>query len=63
MFDKIKTTLSSREFQTGAGKLAIAVTSIIVAQTVANLTANGMMTGLNALMDKVHGKVVTPTTE
>lgn len=60
MLDKIKSTLSSREFQTNAGQVVIAVTSIIVAQTVANLTAKGMVTGLNALMDKVHGKIETP---
>ena len=57
MFEKIQSTLKSREFQTGAGQVAIAVTSIIVANVVSGLVAKGLNTGLTTLMDKVHGQI------
>lgn len=60
MFEKIKSTLTSREFQTGAGQIAIAVTTLVVTTVVSNMVNKGLNTGLEALMDKVHGKVVTP---
>lgn len=65
MFEKIKNTLNSREFQTGAGQVAIAVTAIIVANVTSGLVAKGLNTGLESLMDKIHGKleVVTSTAE
>lgn len=64
MFEKIQSTLKSREFQTGAGQIAITVTSIIVANVVSGLVAKGLNTGLTTLMDKVHGQVVeTPVSE
>ena len=61
MFDKIKSTVSSREFQTGAGQVAIAITAIIVANVTSQLVAKGLNTGLESLMDKVHGKLVVET--
>ena len=57
MLEKIQSTLKSREFQTGAGQVAIAVTSIIVANVVSGLVAKGLNTGLTTLMDKVHGQI------
>ena len=63
MLDKIKSTMSSREFQTGAGQVAIAVTSIIVANVVSGLVAKGLNTGLTSLMDKIHGVVETTPAE
>lgn len=57
MFEKIKNTLSSREFQTGAGQVAIAVTSIVVANAVSHLVSKGLNTGLESLMDKIHGSI------
>lgn len=61
MLEKIKSTLSSREFQTGAGQVAIAAAAIIVANVTSGLVAKGLNTGLEKLMDKVHGKIeVTP---
>jgi hypothetical protein len=62
MFDKIKSTVASREFQTGAGQVAIALTAIIVANVTSTLVAKGLNAGLESLMDKVHGKLIeTPT--
>lgn len=63
MLEKIQSTVSSREFQTNVGKVAIAVTAIIVANVTSSLVANGLNTGLTALMDKVHGKIETPSAE
>ena len=63
MLEIFKSTLSSREFQTGAGQVAIAVTSIIVANVVSGLVAKGLNTGLTSLMDKIHGVVETTPAE
>jgi hypothetical protein len=66
MLNQIKTTMSSREFQTGVGQVAIAVTSIVVSSVVSGLVNKGLNAGLEKLMDKVHGVaevVVTPTEE
>jgi len=60
MLKQIKSTLSSREFQTGAGQVAIAVTAIIVANVVSTLVAKGLNTQLEILMEKVHGKIEIP---
>lgn len=60
MFDKFKSTVNSREFQTGAGQVAIAVVSILAANVVSGLVAKGLNTQLNNLMDKIHGTIETP---
>lgn len=61
MADKVKSTVSSREFQTGAGQIAIAITAIIVANVTSTLTAKALNTGLEKLMDKIHGQVIVNT--
>jgi hypothetical protein len=63
MFEKIKTTLSSREFQTGAGQVAIMVTTVVVSSMVSKLTSQALNTGLEALMDKIHGSIEEITAE
>lgn len=62
MFNKIQDTLNSREFQTEAGRVVIAVTSIVVSSLVSQLVCKGLNTGLESLMDKIHGtKIETPS--
>lgn len=63
MFEKVKSTLNSREFQTGAGQIGIAVVSIVVSTVVSKMVNQGLNTGLEALMDKIHGKIETPAAE
>lgn len=63
MFEKLKTTMASRDFQMIAGQVVIAATSILVANATSKLVSAGMMKGLTALMDKVHGKIEEPSAE
>jgi CBS domain containing-hemolysin-like protein len=63
MFEKIKSTVSSREFQTGLGQIGIAVTSIVVSSVVSKLVSQTLNNGLEALMDRVHGTEETPAAE
>lgn len=63
MLEKIQSTLKSREFQTGAGQIGIAVVSIVVSSVVSQMVNKGLNTGLESLMDKIHGKIETPAAE
>lgn len=64
MFDKIKDTMNSREFQTAAGQVGIAVVSILVSSVVSQVVNKGLNTGLEKLMDKIHGtETIASTTE
>lgn len=60
MLQQVKDMLNSREFQTDAGQIAIAVTTILVTSVMSNLIAKGLNTGLESLMDKIHGTVEVP---
>lgn len=55
MLQKIKSTLSSREFQTAALKGANMVVTLVVTSVVSNLVSKGLDTGAELLMDKIHG--------
>jgi len=57
MLNKIKTTVNSREFQTGVGQVVIMVGTVIVSSVVSKLISGGLNTGLELLMDKIHGKI------
>lgn len=58
MFNQIKTTLSSREFQTSAAQIGAAVVSIVVSTVVSKAVNTALNTGIEALMDKIHGTTV-----
>lgn len=57
ILEGVKAKVSSREFQTGAGQVVIAVTAIVVANVTSQLVAKGLNAGLESMMDKIHGKI------
>lgn len=61
MLENLKSTLKSREFQTGAGQIAIAVATLVITTAMNKVIAGGLNTGLEALMDKIHGTTEIPT--
>jgi hypothetical protein len=61
MFNQIKSTLSSREFQTGAAQLGAAVLTIVVSTVVSKTVNAALNTGIETLMDKIHGPKVVET--
>lgn len=63
MFKNIGDTIKSREFQNGAGQLVIAVTTLVVTSVVSNMVSKGMNTGLQAVLDKIHGTIEIAPTE
>lgn len=63
MFNQIKTTLSSEEFQRKATKVAGGVVSIVLTAVISNLVSTAVDAAGNALMDKIHGKTEVVTAE
>lgn len=62
MLNNFKSTIGSRQFQNGVGQVVIAVTTLIVTSVVSTKVSQGMNTGLQAILDKIHGTItVTPT--
>jgi hypothetical protein len=63
MLENIKSKMNSREFQTSAGQVVIALTAIVVANVVAGKVAEVLNNGLEQLMDQIHGTIEIATAE
>jgi len=57
MLQTIKDTVNSRKFQTTAGQIGIAVVTLVVTSVVSNAVSGTLNTGLEKLMDKIHGVI------
>jgi hypothetical protein len=63
MFASIKTTLKSREFQTQAAQVGAAVVSVVISSVVSGLVNKALNTGIEKMMDKIHGPQINTPVE